>query len=136
MPNPDLESQLPAVLRAFYARVRADDQLGPIFNGAVHDWDEHLERIGDFWSSVVLGTRRYKGDPVAKHLRHADDIDQAKFERWLALWAETTNAMLPIDQAEALQGKASRIAESLHLAIRFASPAQNAMTAGKQVPPT
>lgn len=122
----DLETALPEVLRAFYARVRADDQLGPIFNSAVTDWDDHLERIGDFWSSVMLGTGRYKGNPVARHLPHAAEMDKARFDRWLALWGETTSGMLPAPLAEALQAKAARIAESLQLAIQFASDAQRA----------
>ena len=46
------------VIGAFYARVREDDALGPVFNGAVADWDEHLERLGDFWSSVMLTSGR------------------------------------------------------------------------------
>jgi hemoglobin len=127
MPEPDLETALPDVLRAFYARVREDDQLGPIFNAAVQDWDEHIERIGDFWSSVMLGTGRYKGNPVARHLPHAAQIDRATFDRWLALWRDTTSRMLPAPMAQALQAKAARIADSLQLAMQFPSPAQKAM---------
>jgi len=58
----DIETAMPAVLRAFYALVQSDELLGPIFNVAAHDWDEHLDRIGDYWSSVMLGTGRYKGN--------------------------------------------------------------------------
>ncbi|MFC4594918.1 group III truncated hemoglobin [Sphingobium tyrosinilyticum] len=123
----DLELALPEVLRAFYARVRQDDQLGPIFNSAVYDWDEHLERIADFWSSVLLGTGRYKGNPVARHLPHAAQINRAKFDRWLELWRETTSLMLPAEVAAGLQTKAERIAESLILAMQFPSPAQRTM---------
>ena len=134
MPDSDFETVMPKVLRAFYARVRADDRIGPIFNDAVHDWDEHLDRIGDFWSSVMLGTGRYKGNPVARHLPHAARIDEAGFARWLALWAETTNAMLPSETAAILQEKAARIAQSLHLAIQFASSAQRDVIAGRRPP--
>jgi hemoglobin len=123
----DLELALPEVLRAFYARVRQDDQLGPIFNTAVDDWDEHLKRIADFWSSVMLGTGRYKGNPVARHLPHAAQINRAKFDRWLELWRETTSLMLPAEVAAGLQTKAERIAESLILAMQFPSPAQRTM---------
>lgn len=128
------EAVLPELLAAFYGRVRQDDLLGPVFNDAVHDWDEHLERIADFWSSVMLTTGRYKGNPVAKHLAHAARITPAMFDRWLTLWAETTNGMLPVPVARALQEKAARIAESLQLAIRFPSPLQRAMME-RQDPP-
>jgi hemoglobin len=127
MPDLDLDTAMPEVLRVFYARVRQDDLLGPIFNAAVHDWDDHLDRIGDFWSSVMLGTGRYKGNPVAKHLPHAARIDRIAFDRWLGLWGETTNDLLPPAAAEALQAKAARIAESLQLAIQFPTPAQLAL---------
>jgi hemoglobin len=33
---------------AFYARVRADPLIGPVFNDAVQDWPHHLALLGDF----------------------------------------------------------------------------------------
>ena len=104
---------------AFYARVRADSALGPIFNDAIHDWPAHLDQLTAFWSSVMLGTGRYKGQPVPAHFKHKDRISPALFDRWLTLWAETTDALLPPDAAAALQEKAARIAESLQLALFF-----------------
>jgi hemoglobin len=35
----------------FYARVRADGALGPIFNDAIPDWPEHLDKLAAFWWS-------------------------------------------------------------------------------------
>lgn len=32
------EASLRQLVESFYARVRADDRLGPIFNDAVDDW--------------------------------------------------------------------------------------------------
>lgn len=123
----DLDAMLPTLLRTFYARVRQDALIGPIFNDAVQEWEDHLDRIEEFWSSVMLGTGRYKGNPVAKHLPHADRIDQAGFDRWLRIWGETTSELLPEPLALALQAKATRIAQSLQLAIQFPSPAQQAL---------
>ena len=46
----------------FYARVRADTELAPIFNRAIPgDWGLHLATMRDFWSSVMLTSGRYKG---------------------------------------------------------------------------
>ena len=118
------EAQLPALLDRFYGRVREDAELGPVFNEIVHDWPEHLERIAAFWSSVMLATGRYKGNPMMKHLVHADRITSALFNRWLAIWAQTTAEMLSPEAAAAMQDKAGRIAESLQLAIRFHTPEQ------------
>lgn len=129
MPSPALidETRLPDLLGRFYDRVRQDPILGPVFNDAVHDWDDHLARIADFWSSVMSSTGRYKGNPVAKHLLHATRIMPAMFERWLAIWTQTTDEMLDPPMAHAMQAKAARIAESLQLAIHFPSPLQKAM---------
>lgn len=125
MPNSDtLEDALPPLLDAFYARVREDDLIGPVFNDAIHDWPHHLARIGDFWSSVMLSSGRYKGNPVARHLPHAARLTPAAFERWLQIWRQTTDEHVPGPLAHALQAKAERIGESLQLALQFPSPAQ------------
>jgi hemoglobin len=113
------EAGLERLVAAFYARVREDAELGPIFNDAVADWPEHLEKLTAFWSSVMLTTGRYKGQPVPAHLKHLGRITPALFDRWLALWAHTTNELMPADAAAALQAKAARIAESLKLALFF-----------------
>ena len=123
------DDALADLLATFYDRVREDPLIGPVFNDAVEDWDHHLARIGEFWSSVMFGTGRYKGDPVAKHLALVAKITPAMFDRWLGLWAQTTDALMPRSEAQALQAKAARIGESLQLAIRFRTPSQRAAIA-------
>lgn len=113
------DNGLKSLVDAFYARVRADDALGPIFNDAIGDWPEHLEKLANFWSSVMLTTGRYKGQPVPAHMQHRDRITPALFERWLALWTQTTDELMDSQAAAALQAKARRIAESLQLAMFF-----------------
>lgn len=113
------DEALGRLVAAFYARVREDGELGAIFNDAIAGWPEHLEKLTAFWSSVMLGSGRYKGNPVAAHLLHRARLTPALFERWLAIWNETTAAMLPSATARALQAKAARIAESLQLALFF-----------------
>jgi truncated hemoglobin YjbI/tellurite resistance-related uncharacterized protein len=113
------EDRLTELVERFYGRVRQDPLIGPVFNDAVGDWPHHLDKLAHFWSSVMLSTGRYKGNPVAEHLKHIDQITPEMFERWLALWRETTDEQLPGEAAAQLQVKADRIAESLQLAIRF-----------------
>jgi hemoglobin len=120
------EEGLNRVVTAFYARIRRDAELGPIFNDAIQDWPEHLEKLTDFWSSVMLTSGRYKGRPVPAHLKHADRITPQLFQRWLRIWAETTNELMAPEAAQALQAKAARIAESLQLAMFFKLPAPTA----------
>lgn len=113
------EAELQQLIGAFYGKVRRDGLLGPLFESAVDDWPEHLEKLGAFWSSVMLTTGRYKGNPMAVHLRHADAIEPAMFERWLALWRETAAETLGPGDAANLVAKAERIAESLKLGLQF-----------------
>lgn len=113
------ETSLAHVVTRFYDRVRADAELGPIFNDAIDDWPTHLDKLTAFWSSVMLTSGRYKGNPMAAHLNHKARITPALFDRWLALWDATTAEILPPPAAAAMQAKAARIAESLQLALFF-----------------
>ena len=120
------EAGLERLVHAFYARVREDAELGPIFNRAIADWPEHLHKLHAFWSSVMLTSGRYKGQPVPAHVKHRDHITPALFDRWLALWGKTAHELMTPDAAQALEAKAARIAESLQLAMFFRLDAQRA----------
>lgn len=116
--SPD-HAQLHTLIDAFYERVRADERLGPIFAAHVDDWDAHSERLTDFWSSLMLGSGRYKGNPFGMHQPFAGDLDVALFERWLDLWTITTTEQFPADLAAEFQRKARRVAESLKAGLLF-----------------
>jgi hemoglobin len=116
------ESGLAQLVEAFYARVRADAALGPVFNGAIAHWPEHLDKLSAFWSSVMLTSGRYKGQPVPAHLRHREAMTPEMFGRWLGLWRDVTGEMMQPEAASALQARAERIAESLQLAVHFRMP--------------
>ena len=113
------EGALARLVTLFYARVRADAELGPVFNDAVENWPEHLDTLTAFWSSVMLTTGRYKGNPIIAHRKHKARISPELFQRWLALWGRTAAEVMAPDAAAALQAKAARIAESLQLALFF-----------------
>jgi hemoglobin len=114
------EAALKQLVEAFYDRVRADRLIGPVFNDAIADWPDHLEKLQAFWSSVMLTSGRYKGQPLPAHIRHGARIDAAAFDRWLALWGQVTGEMFDPAIAARFQDKAARIAESLQLGIQFA----------------
>ena len=113
------EADLERVIPAFYARVRDDAEIGPLFNATIADWPHHLDRLVAFWSSVMLTSGRYKGQPLPAHMKHRSRISLELFDRWLALWARTSNELMQPDAAAALQEKAARIAQSLQLALFF-----------------
>ncbi len=111
------EAGLAELVRSFYARVRRDEQLGPIFEAAVDDWDEHLDRLTDFWSSVMLTSGRYKGNPFGAH--RPLPLDPDLFEVWLGLWRRTTAELFAPPAAAELNAKAERIADSLMSGLFF-----------------
>ena len=104
------------LVHQFYAPVRQDEVLGPIFNGAIADWDAHLEKLCEFWSSVTLMTGRYKGAPMQVHAAFPD-ISGAHFDHWLRLFRDTAVKVRPPDAPALFIDRAHRIARSLELGI-------------------
>ena len=119
----------------FYAKVRADELIGPVFNRAIADWDHHLLKLADFWSSIIHTSGRYKGNPMMAHLKHAAAIAPGMFDRWLELWKETTDELFSPEAAALFQAKAARIAESLQLGLKLHGGGLDAIRARPAAPP-
>ncbi|AZO28977.1 group III truncated hemoglobin [Mesorhizobium sp. M1B.F.Ca.ET.045.04.1.1] len=108
-----------ALVRKFYSRVRKDERLGPIFaREIVGDWEPHLEKMTDFWCSVILKSGDYQGRPVPAHLK-LEDVTEVDFEIWLALFRETAAELFAPETAAVFVERAERIAASLKLAMFF-----------------
>jgi len=116
MPTPDLcsEQDVERLVHAFYARVREDETLGPIFAAHVTDWDHHLEKMVQFWSSTLRGTARYRGTPMRAHTG-LPGLSPGLFHRWLLLFDETTRSLDNPALRERANTLAVRIAQSLWL---------------------
>lgn len=112
------EAMIRRLVFAFYGKVREDPTLAPVFAAAIEDWQPHLEKMCDFWSSVALGSGRYKGRPVPAHFR-LPGLTPAHFERWLALFRETAAEVAGPEAAPLFVERAERIAQSLQLALFF-----------------
>jgi len=113
------EEMVKRLVHAFYARVRTDPDLGPIFARVVaDDWDNHLTKMCDFWSSVMLMTGRYKGAPMLAHMR-LKMVRPEHFERWLSLFRQTARQTCPAEIADLFIGRAENIARSLQLGMFF-----------------
>ena len=98
-----------ALVHRFYARARADDLLGPVFEAAVHDWPAHLSQLVDFWSALLRGTRRFDGAPLPRHL--ALPLSQALFDRWLQLFRQTTAELGNPAMQQRADARAAAVAE-------------------------
>jgi hemoglobin len=101
------------LVHEFYDGVRADPELGPIFNAAIGDhWDTHLGRMVEFWSTVMLGSRGFQGNVFGKHMQ-LNDIEPDHFRRWLAMFEATAARLFAPPIAEEFIVTARRIAASL-----------------------
>jgi hemoglobin len=105
------EEQIAQLVDRFYAKVRQDEMLCPIFTNVIGDrWDSHLATMRAFWSSVILGSASYKGNPMAAHLQ-LPRLSSLHFERWLVPWRQTAAEVggddrdLFIQRAEAIAGR-------------------------------
>lgn len=104
------EQAVQRMVRLFYERGLADPLLGPVFRDAIHDWDEHVAKIADFWSNILYQTGRYKGHPFPAH--RALPVEPEHFDRWIALFTETVRETLPEWEADQACTKARLMAQS------------------------
>src|SRR3954451_12200586 len=91
------DDDIASLVEAFYAKVREDPHLGPIFARALGEdgWDSHLATLRDFWSSVMLTSGRYKGAPLDVH-RQLGSLTPGLFDRWLTLFGETCDELFEV----------------------------------------
>lgn len=110
------QAQLKTLIINFYAKVRKDDLLGPVFNDVAKvNWDHHIPLLCKFWNSVMLGAREYHGNAYGKHIEISKKIliNDSHFERWLMLFKETAESTLSVEHAKEIVRRANLIAESL-----------------------
>ena len=111
---PSVQS-LTALVHGFYADVRANPLLGPVFEAALHDrWEAHLARMVDFWSTVALGSKSFRGNVFSKHMA-LSGVTPAHFAAWVKLWGEHTNRLFAPEVALELQTAAHGIARNLFM---------------------
>ncbi|WP_136685392.1 group III truncated hemoglobin [Falsirhodobacter xinxiangensis] len=113
---PVTSDQIDIVVADFYARVRSDAVLGPIFAAHVTDWTAHEGRIAAFWRNAILYDRGYEGSPMMAH-RRAGDVRPDHFPRWLALFETALHARLPVEVAAAWSALAHRIGAGLRMGV-------------------
>ncbi|HEX4104932.1 MAG TPA: group III truncated hemoglobin [Rhizomicrobium sp.] len=120
------EAMIHDLVHGFYARVRVDSEIGPIFSRVIgEDWNAHLEKMCDFWSGVMLTSGRYKGSPMTAHMR-LKMIRPEHFQRWLTLFRETAKDLFAPEIAAAFVLRAENIARSLQLGMFFKPSAATA----------
>lgn len=111
------------LVHTFYAKIRKDELLGPIFNGIIKDWDAHLELLTDFWETNLLYKRKYFGNPMNAHV-HVDQvvggtISEIHFGVWINLWINTIDDLFDSNDevAQIAKNRARHMGTFLHLNI-------------------
>ncbi len=108
MPKSDIatEADIRLLVDSFYDKVNQDALLDTVFNGFARvNWPAHLPQMYDFWSGLLLGTSRYRGQPFLKHIPLP--VADEHFARWLALFTATVDEHFagPVAEEAKLRGR-------------------------------
>ncbi|MDQ3072712.1 MAG: group III truncated hemoglobin [Bacteroidota bacterium] len=119
----DIENRadIDKLLGLFYDKVRKDDLIGYIFNDiAKVDWAHHVPIITDFWDSILLGSQKYKGNPLKPHIRINEMIklEEQHFERWLHLFSTTADELFSGPKTDEAKQRAVSIATIMQIKLR------------------
>ena len=111
------EQSISALVDCFYAKVRRDAVLAPIFEKALAGrWDAHVAQMREFWCSALRVKRSYHGDMLVAH-RKLGKLPRSLFQRWLALFRETVDECFMEAPAEIICDRALKTARNLASAL-------------------
>ena len=116
-------SDIKVFVDGFYAKVREDELLEPVFSSKIapDEWQLHLNRMYGFWHAVLFYEHAYQGNPFTKHA--SLPLTPQHFERWLLLFTETIDENFQGPHAEDAKMKAGRIASVFQGKLGTLNPA-------------
>lgn len=109
------------LVETFYSKIRVHDELGPIFNSVITDWESHFELLTDFWEAQLFLKRKYEGNPVTAH-QEVDDkvgntITSEHFGLWLNVWFATIDELFEGDTSWLAKNRAQKMSTMLFMKI-------------------
>ena len=118
LPDINTEADVKHLVDTFYDKVNVDALLSPIFNEhAEVNWEKHLPIMYRFWSSILLGTASYHGQPFPKHAFLP--VTETYFAQWLQLFHQTIKENFEGPVAEEAKIRAANIARIFNNKIRI-----------------
>lgn len=106
------------LVQEFYGKVRKDALIGPIFDDkAKVDWDEHIPKLINFWSDLLLDSDNYRGRPFPPHIPL--NLEISHFERWLKLFVATVDENFIGLKADEAKSRALGIAQNFLSNIEY-----------------
>lgn len=101
------------LVHQFYAKIRADQEIGFYFNMIIQDWEAHLEKLTDFWETNLFAVKKYKGNPHAVHNEVDTSFDgkitSNEFGIWLNYWFQTLEEHFEGENVETLKRRARKM---------------------------
>lgn len=105
----------------FYDKVRLNEDIGYFFNETIEDWEEHLEKLTDFWESNLFKVNKFSGRPGYAHIKVDQkfncSIEAKHFGVWLNLWFETIDTYFEGELADKAKYFARNLGSNFHMKI-------------------
>ncbi|WP_366187484.1 group III truncated hemoglobin [Flavobacterium ovatum] len=109
------------LVHTFYDKIRADEEISFYFNEMIQDWEEHLEKLTDFWEMNLFGGKKYKGDPLQAHVKvdthFGAKIGPNEFGIWLNHWAQTLDDLFEGENVDILKRRARKMGTFIYMGI-------------------
>ncbi|OXB05956.1 group III truncated hemoglobin [Flavobacterium pectinovorum] len=109
------------LVHQFYAKIRADEEIGFYFNTMIKDWEKHLEKLTDFWETNLFAVKKYKGNPHAVHnevdAHFGEKITSNEFGIWLNHWFQTIDEHFEGENADTLKRRARKMSTFLYMSM-------------------
>jgi hemoglobin len=109
------------LVNTFYTKIRANEELGPIFNNAISDWDSHLIHLTNFWESQLFRKNVFSGNPLKKHVEvdenNNNQLTNDLFGLWLQFWLGTIDELFEGELADLAKDRARNIASFMFMEI-------------------
>ncbi|MDF3025712.1 MAG: hypothetical protein K0S23_19 [Fluviicola sp.] len=94
------------LVETFYQKLVNDELVSHFFSQL--DLKEHLPRVIQFWSFILLDEAGYSANMMEKHARL--DLNEESFDRWLKLFHETVDQFFTGEKAELAKQRSTLIA--------------------------
>jgi hemoglobin len=93
----------------FYKKALVDPSIGPVFHAGIDmtHWEEHRDRIVDFWETVLLGATSYRGNPFSKHMHLP--LEARHFDAWFKYFKETVGELFKGEKANEIIDRADKM---------------------------
>ena len=114
------EEDIRKLVDAFYNKVKFNAHLNPIFTDVAKvEWEHHLPKMYNFWTTVLLGKPVYKGNPMSKHvdINFRVKLTPDLFNEWLTLFYQTVDELYVGTIADEAKIRAKNIAEMMRQKI-------------------